>query len=479
MSLTGTSAEAAVSLTVEEMKQRIQYTVSPYVERPGSFIDCYKYSLSSLSVPTSSVFLRPFAQSSTNTSPSSCPSSTLENLPNEILLNIFGLLDIASLLEMAASNSSIRRIVISMPDVRIVKSHASTYLAVSRMLWAGTARYFSFGKFVDTVATSICAICRKGHLFAPWVCLLLCHRVCVSCISDDQQTIRMPKAMAIKCLGLDEDDLLWFGGAAATIDRVSFDSQGRQQSGLGYSTTTRPVNNTEAVPLRLALTVSCIKYAAEGGLDYVKLLIESYMQEQHPQLHASGTMTAITDTCDVRGLHDAIKDEWGHKTPDASWVLMAYLPYLHSSTPPLRFELGVRCQGCIRDHGHGRWFFARAAARHHEEKAYLMSQYRDHFQHCSTARSIFRGELLNMDDERKLKISMLSAMSPFGIESGPAQREAMRIVNGVNFDASPSEVRASIGIAIEQIQVVVNRHLQLVASLSGPMESCDTRPTGD
>jgi hypothetical protein len=455
------SVEAISRLALDEISGTMSSVLSPYTARASYFDSSYNFHISPMSVPARMVFLRLMPKSSTNTPRALNSNCLFETLPNEVLLNTIRFLDIASLVKFAASNSGLRRLVLSMPLVQTVKSHAATSVALSRMLHAGTARYFSLQTFVDTITASTCTVCKDPATFAPWICLVACHRVCVNCITVDQQTIRIPTSMAVECLGLSAEDLATGTATALAIFQPTFlRSDVVSQSGLESSRIMRRDMKFDIMSLRLALTVSVKKHAAEGGSNHVKLLIEQYLQEHHPELNATGGWTALTKDCKVRGLYEAIRKKWQHILPSQEWVLMAYIPHLRSATPPLQFETGVLCEGCRRDVSYAQSFIARSAAKATAEKAYVMSQYLDHFEHCETARAIFRGERLNMAEENSLQDSMSAAVARFQFLQSSESDELMSIVRAVQLNAHPSDVRKAVANALGQIQTVGNRHLQ-------------------
>jgi hypothetical protein len=455
------SAEAVSSLASDEISGTISHVLRPYTARASYFNNAYNFHISPMSVPARMAFLRSMPNSSTDIPRKLHSKCLFETLPNEVLLNTIRFLDIASLVKFAASNSGMRRLVLSMPLVQIVKSHAATSLALSRMLRAGTARHFSLHRFVDTTTASACMVCKDSATFAPWICLVLCHRVCVNCITVDRHTIRIPKSMAVECFGLSTEDVAKSAGTALAIFQPTFlRSDIVPQRGLESSKIMRYDNKFDIISLRLAITMSMEKHAAKGGSNHVKLLIEQYLQEHHPELNATGSWTAITNDCKVRGLHEAIRKKWQDRLPCQDWVLIAYVPHLCSTTPPLQFETGVLCEGCKRDVSYAQSFLARSAAKTAAEKAYIMSQYLDHFEYCETARSIFRGERLNMAQEKSLKDSMSTAVARFQLLSSSEEDELMSIVRAVQLNEHPSEVRSAVANALRQIQTVGNRHLQ-------------------
>lgn len=256
--------------------------------------------------------------------------------------------------------------------------------------------------------------------------------------------------MAIDCLALSiEDVATGMGTASATMLPSFLRSENLQQNGVGSSRIMRDGSKVDIISLRLALSLAMEKHAVAGDPRLVKVLIEHYLREFHPNFHRSGRWTVLMNNCRVRGLLDAIRKEWQNNLPSQDWVLFGYVPHLRSAVPPLRFETGLLCEGCQRDAAYAPSFSARFAARKAAEKAHLTSQYLDHFPECETAQLIFRGERFNTAEEKRLQISMFEAVVRFPTFNTSGRDELMNIIRGVELDANPSEVRSSVAIALQ------------------------------
>lgn len=456
------SAALVSSLSPDEIVERMRSSATPFSGRASHFDHAYKFQISPMSIPLSMQFLRSLSNSSTNTVRIKYPHCRLEDFPNEVLLNMVKFLDIASLKRFAACNTGMRRLITSMPHVQIVKSHAALCLALSRMLRAGTAKYFTLQRLIDTATTPTCMACKDSSTFAPWICLLLCQRFCTICISIDYQTIRIPKTMAVECLDLTVEELGMATVIGATALNPSFlRTEVLQGSGLQSLRIVRHENKIDIISLRHAIKVAVKKHAAAGGPSHVKLLIERYLHEHHPNAITSRKRTAVTKDCKVRGLIDGIQNEWQNKLPTQDWALMAYVPYLRSAMPPPRSETGVLCDGCFGELGGPQPFTGGLAAKRAAEKVYLMSQYLDHFEECQKAQTIFQGERLTAAEQNKLKASMIHAACRFQkMLPMLGWNELLNIAQAVQLDASPLEVRDAVANALFQIQKIGNRRLQ-------------------
>jgi hypothetical protein len=430
-----------------ELKNKIPRSATPYMDRMFSYDLDHKLHDSPYSIPFRRTFLRQLSKPSVFTPRLTIQQSRLESLPNELILNIVNFLDIASLMRFAATNSCLRHLVMDMPQVQLVKSHATTILALSRMLRAGTAKHFTLHHFVDTLSTSSCSICEDHATFAPWICLIDCQRICGKCIQLDQSSIRLQQSMAMKCFGIIQDDMMGKMGTASAILHPQIlppVPQPRNQALVRHS------SKVNIISLRSMLNLSLKKHAITGGAKYVKKLIEDYIWEHDPELLSSGKRTAITNACDVMGLSDVIQKEWNKQVPSQDWVLTAYVPYIYPGMFPLRFETGVLCEGCQRDAFHAGSPLARSAARRAAEDAYLPSQYQVHFEMCETAWSISNGNRLKMLDENSLRDSM----------SNRAPNRFMNIIRGFDFDRTPSEVTKAVEHFLQQINNMTDRREQ-------------------
>jgi hypothetical protein len=466
---------APKNLRATEIMTGVQRAATPYMDRMSSYDLDYRFHTTPLSIPAKRNFLRPLSESLIHALRPKFPESRLKNLPNEIVLNIVRFLDIASLAKFAASNFGLRCLVIGMPHVQIVKSHATTSLALSRMLHAGTAKHFTLEDFVGEITTSTCSTCNDRDTFAPWLCLVLCRRICGKCIRVDQKTIRLPQDMAIKCFGLDLEDMADRPGtASAILQTAPILSEKKFRLGSRSLALMQRDHNVDIVSLRSALKLSLKRHARAGGPSHVKKLVKQYIEEHYPKTDSSDRWTVITDDCKVSGLSDVIEKEWKNQVPDQDWVLTAYVPFLYSATFPLRFETGLSCEGCERNISYAESILAHAAAATAAEKAYLPAQYEAHYGQCDMAQSISRGDRLKMSNERELKESMSQAISRFRF-GDPRSNDFLNTIQQVNFDRTPTEVIRAVSRALQRIHDVGNKSIQQRTSASWQTASAASR----
>jgi hypothetical protein len=344
-------------------------------------------------------FLRAVSETSTSTARLTISKSLFESLPNEIMLKIVGYLDIASLVKFAACNFDLRSLVFAMPYVQIVKSQIATSLALSRMLRVGSAKYFSLEDFVDTITSSKCMACEDPDTFAPWVCLLLCERVCGKCIRFDRKTIRLPHNVAFRCFQVSLKEMDEGPGTAlAVLQPRCYSVELESPVGSAMLPHWGRNRNLDIISLRCALQLSLKKHAKSGGASHVMKLVTAYVMEHDPELLRVGDFTTIAPGCRVRGLTKVIEKEWGSQVVSPDWAFMAYVPLLRAKVFPMQFDTGLFCEGCERIASLSRRDHAVSAADRAAEDAYLPDQYELHFGKCAMAQSIAKGERLTISE---------------------------------------------------------------------------------
>ncbi|ERF70575.1 hypothetical protein EPUS_07872 [Endocarpon pusillum Z07020] len=392
-------------------------------------------------------------------------------MPDEILLEIISYLDIASLVRFAECNPDLRSLIVGLRHVRIAKSHTYIRSALLEMLHAGTARFFTLDDFVSMLTTSKCMICKDSDAFAPWVCLMLCERVCGKCIKIERKNIRLPQNVASECLGLNLSDKVGEPGTASVFRKPKpLLSERFSRVGCRAWWTMRGDNRLDIIPLRLAVKLSLEKHAQIGGASHVKNLIQAYISQNDPNLLSRGQLNAITDECDVRGLSDLIVnlEDWKqhekrYEDSIPNWILTGYMPFLHSAVLPLQLEPGLLCEGCERIAFHTRRSpatAAAAAAAALAEKSYLSAQYEVHFQHCDAAQSIFQGERLRMSDEKDVRETLSTTLSRFDTLELSVRDHFLSQIRRIDFDRTPREVYAAVHPLLLRIDLVGKRCLQ-------------------
>lgn len=443
--------------SLQEYAKRERCPTMPYTSRISRYDLDHELHQTPMKSFTSSSFLSPLPRVACKTA-----TSLLERMPNEIILEIISYLDIASLVRFAECNSNLRSLIVGLRHVRIVKSHTYIWSALLEMLKAGTARFFTLDNFVSMLTTSKCMICKDSDAFAPWVCLMLCERVCGKCIKIEQKNIRLPQKLASQCLGLSLSDMGGVPGTASVFRKPEpLLSEHFSQVGSRAWRTMRIDTRLDVIPLRLAVKLSLEKHAHIGGASHVKKLIESYITHYYPILLRHGQLNAITDECDVRGLTDLIltlKDWEQDSLPN--WMLTAYMPFLHSAVLPLQLEPGLLCEGCERIAFHTRRSPAYAAAAALAEKSYLSAQYEVHFQHCDAAQSIFKGERLRMSDEKELRETLSMTVSCFDTLGLSMRDYFSSQIRQIDFNRTPLEVNTTVRRLLLRINVIGNRCLQ-------------------
>ncbi|KAF7510632.1 hypothetical protein GJ744_006244 [Endocarpon pusillum] len=465
-----------------ECAKKRRCPTTPYTSRISRYDLDHELHQTPIEPFTSSSFLSPLPRVACTTA-----TSSLERLPDEITLEIISYLDIASLVRFAECNSDLRSLIVGLRHVQIAKSHTYIWSAVLEMLNAGTARFFTLDDFVSMLTTSKCMICKDSDAFAPWVCLMLCERVCGKCIKIEQKNIRLPQSVASKCLGLNLSDMVGKAGTASVSRQPKPLFSGRfSKVGCRAWWTMRGDNRLDIIPLRLAVKLSLEKHAQTGGASHVKKLIQAYISQNDPSLLSRGQLNAITDECDVRGLTDLIVNlrdwkQYEDRSQDSipSWILTGYMPFLHSAVLPLQLEPGLLCEGCERIAFHTRLSpaYAAAAAAAPAEKSYLSAQYEVHFQHCDAAQSISKGQRFKISDEEQLREQLSLTLSRFDTLELSMRDHFLRQIRRIDFDRTPLEVCATVRSLLLRIDEIGNRCLQQRTS-SRQVESSTARRLG-
>jgi len=454
------SVEASPLLSPHESINSEQSAATPYTMRVSKYERTERFHIPS-SAASSKTFLRAVSETSTSEARLAISKSRFESLPNEIMLKIVGYLDIANLVKFAACNSELRSFVLAIPHVQIVKSQLATSLALARMLRVGSGKHFTLQDFVDTVASSKCVACGNPNTFAPWICLLLCERVCGKCIRFDRKTIRLPHNVAFRCFQVSLKEMDEGPGTALAVLQprrrsVEFESP------VGTDMLQRwgRNRNLDIISLRCALKLSLKKHAKSGGASHVKMLVENYVMEHGPDFRFLGETTTIAPGCHVRGLIKVIEKEWGSQKVSPDWAFMAYVPRLHAKVFPVHFDTGLLCEGCERVASLSRQDRTVSAADRAAEDAYLPEQYDRHFEQCAMARSIAKGERLKISEQEALQEKLYKARSRFSELGGGVHCEFWELSQQVDFDRRPDVVRREVALMLKRINDLGNQYLQ-------------------
>jgi hypothetical protein len=437
-----------------------QSAATPYTVRVSKYERTEKFHIPSSSVVPSHTFLNAVSQISTSKARLAISKSLFERLPNEILLKMVEYLDIASLVRFAACNFDLRSLVSAIPHVQMVQSQTATSLALSRMLRVGSAKHFTLQDFVDTITSSQCMACGNPDTFAPWMCLLLCERVCGKCIRFDRKSIRLPCNVAFRCFGvslkeMDEGP----GTASAVLQPMRLSVEFESPVGSGMLPNWGRNRNLDIISLRRALKLSLRKHAKSGGASHVKKLVEAYVTEHDRELRSLGDTTTIAPGCHVEGLIKVIEKEWGRQNLSPDWAFMAYVPHLQTKVFPWRFETGLLCEGCERIASLSRQDDAVSAATRAAEDAYLPAQYGLHFDSCAMAQSIAQGEYLTISEQEALQYKLAKASACFAVCGGGRHCEFWQLARRVDFDQRADVVREQVALTLQRIDDLGNQYL--------------------
>lgn len=338
--------------------------------------------------------------------------STLERLPSEILLTILEMVDIASLVAFASTNSNIRHYVRSTPHVAKILQEPHASSAIARMLHAGTARNFQIRAFMKAWASSSCDLCpssrkSKRDAFATEICLLRCCRVCRACETQERSIFFLPLSMASQCFEMDITDDMHEATAQAHVLWTSEWTHGTGQSPVkqGRYKTVKVISTDVLMPMVIA------KYGAipcrMGVMGYIKDLGHRYMRRRNIS-GASVIHVRLAKDLSIRGFGRAVERAWeemGLSFKNAKRSLIASLPYLEPKRSPIAVDPGFTCEGCFRDERLDRKSILHRYPR--SRQVWLRGQVMNHFSKCATAQAIAAGGYLTLAAEDKLLSELL------------------------------------------------------------------------
>ncbi|ERF70569.1 hypothetical protein EPUS_07866 [Endocarpon pusillum Z07020] len=338
--------------------------------------------------------------------------STLERLPPEILLTILEMVDIASLVAFASTNSNIRHYVRSMPHIAKILQEPHASNAIARMLYAGTARNFQIRAFMKAWASSSCDLCPSSQksetdAFATEICLLRCCRVCRGCETQERSISFLPLSMASQCFEMEIRDDMHEGTAQAHVLWASewIHGTGRLPAKQGRYKTVQVISTD--VLMRMVID----KYRAfpcpKGFMGYIRDLVHKYMRVRNIS-RASVMHVRIAKALTIRGFGRAVDKAWeemGLSFKAAKRSLIASLPYLESKGSPMAVDRGFTCEGCFRDERLDRRSFLHRYPR--SRQVWLRGQVMNHFIECATAQAIAAGGYLTIKAEDKLLSELL------------------------------------------------------------------------
>ena len=341
--------------------------------------------------------------------------STLECLPSEILLTILEMVDIASLVAFASTNSNIRHYVRSMPHIAKVLQEPHASNAIARMLYAGTARNFQLRAFMKAWASSSCDLCPSSQksetdAFATEICLLRCCRVCRVCETQERTIFFLPLSMASQCFRMEIGDDMHEGTAQAHVIRTSESIHGTGQSSVkqGRYKIVKVISTDVLMRMVIAKQYSTIlPRRMEAVMGNIRSLVHRYMRVRNIS-RASVIHIRLAKGLTIRGFGRAVDKAWeelGLSFKIAKRSLIASLPYLECKRSPVAVDRGFTCEGCFRDEQLDRNSFLQRYPR--SRQVWLRGQVMNHFTECATAQAIAAGGYLTIKAEDKLLSELL------------------------------------------------------------------------
>lgn len=376
----------------------------------GFFAENEKTFLSAVSASTGSRSSQQcLSQQGRSVETRATPSSRFEQVPYEMMLSVLELLDISSLVTLASVNTYVRTLIQRLPDIVKIQQSIYSARAISRMYTTGTANNFRLKHFMQAFMSSECGICNDSRDFAVSFCPMLGCRICRGCQHNGSHQRYIPAEMAVDCLGLNEQDMMCSGGFARIP--IQFFSEGEACCGqTGPLAKTRRIN---AIFHRSAVAMAIHKYAEYGGMLYVKLLANDYLLKRHIGF---GHEPHAADNWIFPGFADAVRRRWkalGVCSHKLKRMLFTSLPYLDPKSYPLRIELGIRCQGCIRDMVYKHCVLPYSRDVWVDIEVHSNETFRDHSYTCSSAQSINKGVCLTFQAEAKLINNLIEKKEAF------------------------------------------------------------------
>lgn len=326
------------------------------------------------------------------------PTNRFEQLPYEIMWSVLERLDISSLVQVASVNKCLRALVQSLPDVKKIQRSIYSARAISRMYTTGTAKHFTVKQFVQGAFTSVvCGFCDRG-IFGIAFCLVSCRRVCRDCQMRHPDHRYLPAEMAMQCFGLEYQEMTRSGGLARSPIPSSF-RRATYHDRVGIPNFSYQRIDVTFLPAVIDTAVT--KYEKYGGMLYVKFLVNDYLLKNDIDLEQSG------DTLADRvfpGLEEGIRAYWewvGVDEQIPKRLLMTSLPFLRPKTHPSILELGIRCEGCIRNafYRNHLAFSSYEGGLWVDVEVRLKDEFSRHFTTCSTAQYINKGYFLSLRAE--------------------------------------------------------------------------------
>ena len=330
------------------------------------------------------------------------PTQTpFEKLPLELIIQIIFPLDIASLLRLAATNSNFHDLVHDLPDIRTIHGDIEATSALAAFLKVGTARKFTLAEFMAAFKTTTCRFCWDVQALAPFVSLLVCHRICYSCVKNNREHLPLHVDIAKLAFGLQDKDFQRIPFAKISMERNWLSRR------MFKDTLEDPVESFVVAPFDYVVNVaervsrpSESRTLAQIVRDALPTNTFDHSLCGRRNCHLDKSMK-IRPQMAITGLYAVNNQAWRGLDPKARWAVVAPLPYLRPKSYPLTLEIGIKCAGCERDAKYSATSLG-SNAYLDVDKVYTGQQFQHHVLNCAMAQEIASGEYLSLAEEERI-----------------------------------------------------------------------------
>lgn len=385
----------------------------------------------------------------------------LSVLPFELLSQILEeYLDLDSMMCVASANTALRKLVSSLPLVQRIRESKKLALPFIRLRHAQTAKFHTLRDFKASLQTVTCDICGIKSQFGPLANLLTLRRVCYLCVSRSHLCLPVPTDLVKSMFGLDETCLRDSGVRSARAISTHVRQKIPLRTSLfGYEVeifhTFETVHNLQDV-----IDAAVYEYSKAGrpgilGLkSHIVNFLDSYLQSGPDVYHSADDNLDVhlSEEVSVAGIIRAVNVSWEGRAEAARYAVVAPMPHLRLLDT---LELGLTCQGCLRDCFHQS---APEVARK-VDTAFLQEQLLVHIETCESAQMILGGQCLRVDEENDeiyksgLRSRICEIWDPFKDFKVPAHiQEAMQDLS-FGIERTPGQFRlrcAQVRDMIEQ-----------------------------
>lgn len=273
----------------------------------------------------------------------SISTGALNRLPLEVIHNILGCLDIATIGSFRCLSWSTRLLVDLFPQYRNLAIHASSVLRV--LYSTNLASTYTVGQLYAVLTNDRCICCEA---FGPYLSLVTCERCCISCIYDPK-IAPITLSTAVSVFGLSKSEIEKKIFVVTTLPGIYT---------IGRREWKRKMKAVSVAKV-LALAVKRINKTPFREEDVTKFNKKARNLTRNPIRHLNHPIT-----------------------------FMVLTPIPHLNNRDHRTELGIWCRGCELMWYRQNWppgdDYERAL-----NTAYSKEEYLRHFEKCNTAKELW------------------------------------------------------------------------------------------